>query len=44
VHKSYLVNLAAVAEIRSGAVTLANGMTVPIGKRYRSETLGILRS
>jgi two-component system, LytTR family, response regulator len=39
VHKSYLVNLDAIAELRSGAIVLVNGMTVPIGRAYRQVTL-----
>lgn len=41
IHKSYIVNRAAVVAVRSGSVTLVDGRTIPVGKRYRSaaETL-----
>lgn len=35
-HKSYIVNRAHVVEQRIGAVQLADGMQVPIGKNYRA--------
>lgn len=41
-HKSYIVNLAAIAELRSSAIVLSNGMTVPIGRNYRSVRLELL--
>jgi two-component system LytT family response regulator len=43
VHKSFVVNVNAVTEMRSSAVALANGMTVPIGRTYRPATLHSLR-
>lgn len=43
VHKSYVINLDAVTEFRSGTISLANGMTVPIGRSYRDVSLRPLR-
>lgn len=34
-HKSYIVNVDAIAELRSGAVSLANGFRISIGRSYR---------
>ena len=36
-HKGYVVNLAQVREIRSNAILLRSGMTIPLGRRYRSQ-------
>lgn len=43
VHKSYMVNLDAVTELRSGTIVLSNGMTVPVGRSYRNVKLRPLR-
>jgi len=42
-YKARLVKLDAVTGFRSASLTLANGMTVPIGKSYRSATLQLLQ-
>lgn len=36
-HKGYVVNLAQVREIRSNGILLRSGMTIPLGRRYRSQ-------
>lgn len=41
-HKSYIVNVDAITEVRSGVVTLANGVDISIGRIYRSGASRVL--
>ncbi len=42
VHRSYVINLAKVTEVRSGVILMGGGKTIPIGDSYRSTLMNML--
>ena len=42
VHRSYVINLAKIAEVRTGMVLMTGGKTIPIGDSYRSALMNML--
>lgn len=42
VHRSYVINLAKITEVRSGLVLMTTGKTIPIGDSYRSTLMNMM--
>ncbi len=42
VHRSYVINLAKVSEVRSGTILMTTGKTIPVGDSYRSTLMNML--
>jgi DNA-binding LytR/AlgR family response regulator len=42
-HKSYIVNVDAIIEVRTGSVSLENGIRIPIGRTYRDRAFRALQ-
>lgn len=42
VHRSYVINLAKITEVRSGMILMIGGKTIPIGDSYRSALMNML--
>lgn len=42
VHRSYVINLAKITEVRSGMILMTGGKTIPIGDSYRSTLMNML--
>lgn len=42
-HRGFVVNLMYVRHITSGSITMADGSTIPVGKRYQEQVMSQFR-